>query len=65
MAHLPHGSGLRLMERVPLRVKDLDFDQRQIFVRDGNGAKDRIIVLADSANPAGLPRCVLRPQQGP
>ena len=47
MAKLLYGSGLRLMECVRLRVKDLDFDQHQIMVRDGKGAKDRITMLPD------------------
>ena len=44
---LMYGSGLRLMETVRLRTKDLDFDHRAIFVRDGKGAKDRIVTLPD------------------
>jgi len=48
MAKLLYGSGLRLLECVRLRVKDIDFAQRQIRVRDGKGAKDRITVLPDS-----------------
>lgn len=45
MAKLLYGSGLRLMECVRLRVKDLDFAQRQIIVRDGKGQKDRVTML--------------------
>ena len=45
MAQLMYGSGLRLMECIRLRVKDLDFGQGQIFVRDGKGSKDRVTVL--------------------
>lgn len=41
MAHLLYGSGLRLMECVRLRVKDLDFDRNQVVVRNGKGDKDR------------------------
>src|SRR5215831_1119807 len=48
MATLLYGSGLRLMECVRLRVKDLDFAYRQITVRDGKGAKDRITMLPDT-----------------
>ena len=44
---LLYGSGLRLMECVRLRVKDVDFDHRQILVRDGKGQKDRVTVLPD------------------
>ena len=38
---------LRLMECIRLRVKDLDFEQRQILVRDGKGEKDRATLLPD------------------
>jgi len=48
IAKLLYGSGLRLIECLRLRVKDVDFDQRQIIVRDGKGAKDRVTVLPDS-----------------
>jgi integron integrase len=41
MASLLYGSGLRLMECLRLRIKDLDFQYQQILVRDGKGAKDR------------------------
>jgi len=39
---LRYGAGLRIMEGVRLRVKDIDFDRRQIVVRDGKGSKDRM-----------------------
>src|SRR5581483_2957316 len=45
MAQLLYGSGLRLMECVRLRVKDLDFVYRQLTVRDGKGEKDRVTIL--------------------
>lgn len=45
---LLYGSGLRLMECLRLRVKDVDFGYRQILVRDGKGAKDRVTMLPDS-----------------
>ncbi len=48
MAKLLYGSGLRLMECVRLRVKDVDFAQHQIVVRDGKGEQDRITMLPDS-----------------
>lgn len=48
MASLLYGSGLRLMECLRLRVKDLDFEYRQIVVRDGKGRKDRATLLPDS-----------------
>jgi len=47
MAKLLYGSGLRLMECVRLRVKDLDFAQQLIVVRDGKGMKDRVTMLPD------------------
>ncbi len=46
-ACLMYGSGLRLMECMRLRVKDLDFNHRAIVVRNGKGAKDRVVTLAD------------------
>jgi site-specific recombinase XerD len=45
MAGLLHGSGIHLLERVRLRVKDMDFAQNQIVVRDGKGQKDRVTLL--------------------
>jgi integron integrase len=45
MASLLYGSGLRLMECVRLRVKDVDFELNQICVRDGKGGKDRHVPL--------------------
>ena len=42
---LLYGSGLRLMEAVRLRVKDLDFEYMEILVRDGKGEKDRRTIL--------------------
>ena len=51
MATLLYGSGLRLMECHRLRVKDIDFEQHQIIVRDGKGFKDRITVLPESVIP--------------
>ncbi len=45
MAQLLYGSGLRLIECVRLRVKDVDFDQRYIAVRSGKGDKDRVTLL--------------------
>lgn len=50
-----YGSGLRLMECLRLRVKDVDFEYKQIVVRDGKGAKDRITILpAALADPLRL-----------
>ncbi len=51
MAKILYGSGLRIMECVRLRVKDVDFAQRHIVVRDGKGGKDRITMLPTSVMP--------------
>jgi integron integrase len=45
---LLYGSGLRLMEALRLRVKDLDFGRRELLVRDGKGGKDRVTLLPQS-----------------
>jgi integron integrase len=45
IAGLLYGSGMRLMEAVRLRVKDLDFEYTEILVRDGKGEKDRRTIL--------------------
>jgi integron integrase len=45
MTSLLYGAGLRLMECLRLRVKDLDFAYYQIVVRDGKGAQDRVTML--------------------
>lgn len=47
IACLQYGSGLRLLESVRLRVKDLDFSHRAILVRNGKGGKDRVVTLSD------------------
>ena len=48
MKKLLYGSGLRLMEVMRLRVKDIDFENHQIIVRDGKGENDRATVLPES-----------------
>ena len=45
MASLLYGSGLRVLEMLRLRVKDIDFGYGQITIRDGKGGKDRITML--------------------
>lgn len=51
MARLMYGSGLRLMEVLRLRVKDIDYHRKAITVRAGKGNKDRITILPDSLVP--------------
>ncbi|MBA4396888.1 MAG: integron integrase [Syntrophus sp. (in: bacteria)] len=51
MAKLLYGCGLRLMECVRLRIKDVDFDQNQILIRDGKGMKDRTTMLPQQLKP--------------
>lgn len=48
IASLMYGSGLRVMECLRLRVKDLELTRRELIVRDGKGGKDRITVLPGS-----------------
>ena len=52
MARLMYGTGMRLMECVRLRVKDVDFDYHQIVVRNGKGGKDRVVPLPEVLNDA-------------
>lgn len=51
MAKLLYGCGLRLMECARLRVKDIDFDQNHIIIRDGKGMKDRSTMLPEQLKP--------------
>lgn len=51
MAQLLYGSGLRLMECLRLRIKDIDLAYKAITVRDGKGQKDRIVPLPESILP--------------
>jgi len=48
MVELLYGCGLRLMECIRMRVKDIDFDSSQVIVRHGKGAKDRVTMLPES-----------------
>lgn len=45
LAKLLYGTGMRHMEGLSLRVKDIDLDRRVIIVRDGKGGKDRVVML--------------------
>lgn len=48
IARLLYGTGMRLMEAIRLRVRDINFGYRQITVRSGKGEKDRVTILPDS-----------------
>ena len=48
LARLLYGTGLRISEALRLRVKDVDFGQRALIVREGKGAKDRVVMLPQS-----------------
>lgn len=53
-ARLLYGGGLRLLECLRLRVKDVDVSRREILVRDGKGQKDRVTMLPESLVPQML-----------
>ncbi len=48
MAQLLYGTGMRILEGARLRVKDVDFEHRALIVREGKGAKDRVVMLPAS-----------------
>jgi integron integrase len=48
VASLLYGTGMRLMEGLRLRVKDVELERRELLVRDGKGGKDRITVLPEN-----------------
>jgi integron integrase len=48
LGRLLYGTGMRLMELIRLRVKDVEFTRGEIVVRDGKGAKDRVTMLPES-----------------
>jgi integron integrase len=52
LARLLYGTGMRLAEGLALRVKDVDFDRGVIVVREGKGAKDRVVMLPQVLAPA-------------
>ena len=47
IGRLLYGTGMRIMEGMRLRVKDVEFTRREILVRDGKGQKDRVVMLPD------------------
>jgi integron integrase len=52
LARLLYGTGMRHMEGLSLRVKDVDFDRHVIIVREGKGGKDRVVMLPHSLETA-------------
>ncbi|MHB1203070.1 MAG: integron integrase [Acidithiobacillus sp.] len=48
VASLLYGTGMRLLEGLRLRVKDVEFERREIVIRDGKGGKDRVTVLPEN-----------------
>ncbi|HEY6356562.1 MAG TPA: phage integrase N-terminal SAM-like domain-containing protein, partial [Burkholderiaceae bacterium] len=45
---LLYGTGMRLLEALRLRIKDVEFERREFVIRDGKGAKDRVTVLPEN-----------------
>ncbi len=52
LARLLYGTGMRLMEGMRLRVKDVDFERHAVIVREAKGNKDRVVMLPRSLAPA-------------
>lgn len=48
IGRLLYGTGMRMMEAIRLRVKDVDFDRGQVIVREGKGSKDRVVMLPET-----------------
>ena len=67
VASLLYGTGMRLLEGLRLRVKDVEFERREILMRDGKGGKDRVTVLPENlmlplqAHLARAGRCTTGP----
>src|SRR5688572_3915396 len=47
-----YGGGLRLLECLQLRIKDVDFNRHQLYIRDNKSRRDRVTLLAQSVMPA-------------
>ena len=65
MASLLYGAGLRLMECLRLRVKDVDFKRGEITVRSGKGMKDRVTMLPKGLRGALAAHCDVSNSVGP
>ena len=52
IGRLLYGTGMRLLECLRVRVKDVDFGRNEIIIHDGKGAKDRVTMLPESLKPA-------------
>lgn len=63
LAKLLYGTGMRLMEGVRLRVKDVDFDRNAIIVREAKGNKDRVVMLPHALVPALRQQLLLAREQ--
>ena len=61
-AQLLYGTGMRLVEGLQLRVKDVDFEHRAIIVRAGKGGKDRLVMLPESTRAAHCAKQLARAQ---
>ncbi len=59
MARLLYACGLRLIEYLRLRIKDIDFEQSQVLVREGKGEKDRLTMLPDALVPGLYKRVII------
>ena len=57
LAKILYGSGLRIMEAVRLRVKDIDFQMKQLTVRSGKGDKDRFTTFPVTLTPIKSVKC--------
>ena len=54
LARLLYGTGMRLMEGMRLRVKDVEFDRHVVIVREAKGCKDRVVMLPRSLAPENV-----------
>ena len=48
VASLLYGTGMRLLEGLRLRIKDIEFERREIIIREGKGNKDRVTMLPEN-----------------